>query len=158
MDERTDHVPDVSLIGKQLGELSFPIDRSKLAELARSLFDDDPAYHDPEAARAAGFDGIPAPPTATVLIDHWDPDGIPGFVRALGLELERVLHGEVAWDYIAPLRAGDELTARRRVADVSRREGKRGGTMTLVAVETEFTNQRGELVVRRLDTIIEREG
>ena len=52
---------------------------------------------------------------------------------------------------------GDTLTARQTVTGVHRRDGRRGGTMTLVTIGTEFTNQRGELTVRRTDTLIERE-
>ncbi len=59
------------------------------------------------------------------------------------------------WDYRAPVRVGDEITARRRVADVTQREGKRGGTMTFVSVEIELTNQDDELVAVQTDTIIE---
>jgi acyl dehydratase len=148
---------DPSIVGKEIGRISFPIERSKLAELSRVLGDDDPVWHDPQAARAAGFAGVPTPPTVTVLVDHWRDGGVAALVDAVGLDLGRVLHGEAAWEYLAPVRAGDELTARQVVSDVTTRAGKRGGAMTLVKVDTEFTNQRGELAVRRTDTLIERD-
>lgn len=142
--------------GKRLGTVRFPIDRSKLMELARALGDEDPVWHDPEAARAAGFDGVPVPPTVTVLADHWRPGGALAMVEALDLDLARVLHGEAEWELLRPLRAGDELTADQRLERVTTREGKRGGTMRLLAVLTEFSDAGGEVVVRRRDTIIER--
>ena len=43
-------------IGRDLGEARFRVDETKVMELARSLFDDDPVYRDEAAARAAGFD------------------------------------------------------------------------------------------------------
>jgi acyl dehydratase len=148
---------DPSIVGEEIGCVSFPIDRSKLAELAKAFGDDDPVWHDPEVARAAGFDGVPSPPTVTVLADHWRSGGVTALVEAVGLDLSRVLHGEAAWEYLAPVRGGDELTARQVVADVTTREGKRGGSMTLVTIDTEFTNQLGELAVRRTDTLIQTE-
>jgi len=148
---------DPSVVGKEIGRISFPIERSKLAELSRAFGDDDPVWHDPQAARAGGFAGVPTPPTVTVLLDHWREGGVAALVDAAGLDLGRVLHGEASWEYLRPVRGGDELTARQVVSNVSRREGKRGGAMTLVRIDTEFTNQRGELAVRRTDTLIERE-
>jgi acyl dehydratase len=150
-------MPDQSIVGKETARLSFPIDRSKVAELAKAFGDDDPVWSDTDAARGAGFEGIPTPPTVTVLMDHWRSGGVQALVGDLGLDLARVLHGESAWEYLTPVRAGDELTAVSTVADVTTREGKRGGTMTLIKSATEFTNQRGELAVRRTDTLIERE-
>jgi acyl dehydratase len=150
-------VVDPSIVGKQLGETTFPLDRSKLAELARSFGDHDPVWHDPEAAPAAGYDAVPAPPTVTVLGAHWRSGGVPGLVAAIGADLSRVLHGESEWEYFVPIRMGDTLTSRDYVADVTQRQGKRGGTMTLIKINADYTNQRGELAVRRIDTLIERE-
>jgi acyl dehydratase len=148
---------DQSIVGKEIGRIAFPVERSKLAELSKAFGDGDPVWYDPEAARAAGFAGIPTPPTVTVLMDHWREGGVGALVETVGLEMARVLHGEAAWEYLVPVRGGDELDARAVVKDVTTREGKRGGTMTLVTIDTEFTNQRGELAVRRTDTLIQRE-
>ncbi|MGQ0480093.1 MAG: MaoC family dehydratase N-terminal domain-containing protein [Pseudonocardia sp.] len=147
---------DESLIGKDLGTMTFPVDRSKVREFARSLGDRDPIYTDVEAAKAAGFTNIPAPPTFVVSSAHWREED--NMVEALELDLRRVLHGEAGWEYFAPVVVGDELTATRRVSDVVKRDGKRGGTMTMVSIETAFTNQRGELVVRQTDVIVETGG
>lgn len=146
------------LVGRELGEVRFPIERSKLRELARALGDEDPVWHDPVAARAAGFDGVPAPPTATVLAAHWSPGGTIGHAVALGLDVRRLLHGEAAWTIARPVRLGDELTATSVVAGVRRRDGARGGTMTLITVETTFVDRRGELVAQLRDTMIETAG
>jgi acyl dehydratase len=150
-------VVDPSIVGQEIDEVTFPVDRSKLAELARSYGDADPVWHDPQAAHAAGFEAVPTPPTVTVLVSHWKSGGVAGLVEAIGADLSRILHGEAEWEYLVPVRMGDTLTARQIVADVTQRQGKRGGTMTLVKIDTEFTNQLGELSVRRTDTLIERE-
>jgi N-terminal half of MaoC dehydratase len=148
---------DPAIVGKELAQFTFPVDRSKLAELSRAFDVEDPVWWDRAAAQAAGFEGIPTPPTVTVLADHWREGGVAGLVDAVGADLARVLHGEVAWEYLVPIRGGDELTARQVVSDVTTREGGRGGAMTLIKIDTEFTNQRGELAARRTDTLIERE-
>ena len=149
---------DTTIAGRQSAPVKFPLDRSKLAELARTFHDDDPAWYDEAAASAAGFDGVPAPPTVGVLADHWRQDGALAVATIAGFDIERVLHGEVAWEYLQPLRMGDELTATSTVKEITKREGKRGGTMTLATVETDFVNQRGELALRRRDVVVERGG
>jgi acyl dehydratase len=146
----------IEVVGTELGEVRFPIERGKVAELARACGDDDPVWRDPDAARAAGFDAIPTPPTVTVLADHWRAGGLLGVAEALGADPSRVLHGEVEWEYLDAVRCGDELTARQRVADVAIRHGRRGGAMTLVVLETAFLAADGTLVARRRDTLIER--
>lgn len=147
---------DPEIAGRELDEARFPVDRSKLAELARALHDDDPVWYDLDAAREAGFDEIPLPPTATVVAMHWREGGALANARAIGADLGRVLHGEAAWEFVAPVRVGDELTVTHRVGEVTEREGKRGGSMTMVGIEYEFRNQDGDVVVRRKDTLIER--
>jgi len=139
-----------------MGETRFLVDRSKTMELAKALFDDDPVYSDPEAARAAGFEAIPAPLTASVLASHWATRTTAETARELGMDLTRILHGEAAWEYVRPLVVGDELCGRTRVVDVKTREGSRGGTMTLVTMETEFVDAAGEVALRKRDTLIER--
>jgi acyl dehydratase len=144
---------DPSLVGTHLGTTTFPVDRSKVREFALSLDDHDPVYQDAEAARTAGFGAIPAPATFVVSSAHWRTDD--DMIAALGLDLRRVLHGECRWEYFEPVLVGDELTETRRVSDVTQREGKRGGTMTMITIETDFTNQRDQLVVRQTDVLIE---
>ncbi len=146
---------DPSLNGTELSSVSFPVERSKLAELARAFHDPDPIWYDPAAAAEAGFDGIPSPPTVTVLADHWRRNGALEAAIELGADLKRLLHGTASFEFLVPVRAGDELTGNARVVDITTREGKRGGSMTLATVEVEYVNQRGEVAIRRRDTLIE---
>jgi N-terminal half of MaoC dehydratase len=139
----------------ELESVRFPIDQSKLAELARAFHDPDPVWYDEGAAAAAGFDAAPVPPTVTVLADHWREDGAVSHALRLGLDLQRLLHGEAAWEYFHPIRMGDEILMSVRVLDRTTRNGKRGGTMTFVELEMTYTNQHGTVVARRHDTLIE---
>lgn len=146
---------DPDIAGKPLDSVRFPLDRSKLAELARAFGDDDAVWWDPQAAADAGFDRVPVPPTATVVVDHWRAGGALSTAIAIGADLKRLLHGEASWELLRPVRAGEELTARSAVKDVTTRHGKRGGAMTVVTLETEFVDDGGDVVVRRMDTLIE---
>jgi acyl dehydratase len=127
------------------------IEFGKIREFARAIKDDNPLYFDEEYARKTAG-GVMPPPTFTMTQGFWD-DG-QGRID-LGLDLRRVLHGEQEFEYLKPIYAGDVLTARAKISNVEKRPGKRGGEMTFVTVETEYRNQRDEVVLYARSTIIE---
>jgi acyl dehydratase len=149
-------MPDASMIGHELDRFPLPVESSKVREFARALLDEDPIYQDNGAARQAGFEGIPAPLTFAAASSHYRDD-LPQFEQ-LGLDLKRLLHGESSWEYLAPVRVGDQLVASRRLADVTTRAGKRGGDMTVCTFETEYVNQHGTSVIRERTVVIETGG
>src|SRR5262249_61277900 len=82
--------------------------------------------------------------TFSMTLGFWDE----GRTRPLlTYDVRRLLHGEQEFEYLAPVYAGDTLTATGRVADVYEKAGSRGGVMTFGVIETTFTNQRGEAVL-----------
>ena len=54
---------DKSLIGTPTGKSKITVERGPVSNFAKALTDDNPIYQNPEAAKAAGFENIPAPPT-----------------------------------------------------------------------------------------------
>lgn len=142
---------DKSEIGKTSSPVTMHIERGKIREFARAVKDDNPIYRDEVYARKAAG-GIVPPPTFTMTVGFWD-DGPRK--PLLTYDLRRLLHGEQEFEYLAPVHAGDVLTATTRVADVYEKEGSRGGKMTLGITETTFVNQRGEKVLLSRSTLIE---
>ena len=137
---------DRSIIGQWGPEGRLHVERGKIAEFAKAVKDDNPAYRQSDAP--------PAPPTFLMTIAHWM--GSLGETRqGIKLDYRRLLHGEQEFEYARPIRAGDVLTFRSRTKDVYQKEGKRGGTMTFVIGETEFKNQRGEVVAYMRNVAIE---
>jgi len=126
------------VIGLLVDEFSFAVEAGKVREFARAIMDPSPA-------------GVPL--TFSVVAGH-HRDARAAVVK-LGLDIEKVVVGEVEWSYERPLVVGDELTGRRVVADVKTREGSRGGTMTLVTLETEFRDAAGEVALRQREVLIE---
>lgn len=145
---------DTRLIGYEVGTTgSFPVERGKIHEFATALLDDNPVFHDPTYAASSPFGGIPAPPTFTMVQQHWGAamENVPD----VGLDFSRVLHGGQEFEYLKPIMAGDTLTGHGRIADIYEKAGKRGGTMTFVILEIEFTNQRNEKVATSRTVVIE---
>ncbi len=87
---------------------SYLVGREKIREFARAIGDANPAYLDPQAARALGYADVIAPPTFAIVLSLeaayaalFDPE--------LGLDYSRVVHGEQSFAYTRPIVAGDEL-------------------------------------------------
>ena len=142
---------DKSFIGRKGEPVTMHVERGKIREFAHAIKDDDPLYFDEAyAVREAG--GIVPPVTFLQTASHWD-DG-RGRPR-LPFDLKRVLHGEQEYEFLAPIHAGDVLTAVTTVVDVYEKTGKRVGSMSFAVIETEYCNQGGTMVARARSVTIE---
>ena len=124
--------------------------------------------------------GVEGPPvTATVEAGHvrrfaeaigddnprWQKEAPPTFLVALAgasMHLDDAedfgkgwLNGGNRFEYFAPVMVGDDITARSHVADVYDKSGS-SGEMLFIVFETQYTNQRGELVAKVRGTVIRR--
>ncbi len=59
------------VVGLPTGASTIQVERGPVTKFAESLQNDDPVYKNLEAAKAAGFDHIPAAPTFTFASQHW---------------------------------------------------------------------------------------
>ena len=109
----------------------YEVSAAKIAEFARALGDDNPAY---------GGDRPIAPPTFVAVISSgaWesmfdDPE--------LGLALRRIVHGDQRFTYRRPLRAGDTVHATLTIDKVRNR-----GASDIISSSVEVETLAGELV------------
>jgi acyl dehydratase len=128
----------------------YEVGREKIREFADAVGDPDEVYRDPEAARAAGHPDVIAPPTfptvftiraQRVLIE--DPD--------LGLDYSRVVHGEQAFHYHRPIRAGDRLVTTVHVDNIRAAAGN-----DILSTRAEVATEDGEPVLTAKATIVAR--
>ncbi len=156
------------IIGKPTGKAVVVIERGPVAAFADAVVDDNPAYKDPAAAKAAGLADIPAPPTFPFAMENWGkfaelqpadaPQGNP-LMAAMGPLMAKgglILHGEQEFVYHRPVVVGDVLVSEGKVVDAYQKESK-GKTMTFVVTETNWTDQKtGEPVVTARFNLIHR--
>jgi peroxisomal enoyl-CoA hydratase 2 len=143
---------DKTIAGKSFAPYEFRVERGKIKEFADAVGDPNPLYRDPVVAAQAGFAGIPAPPTLlrTFLYETSDSR------NALGVkDWSYIVHGEQEFEYLAPVVAGDVLSAQDRVVSIAEKESKRAGTLQIAVIETVFKNQRGETVQIARRTLVE---
>lgn len=155
-------------IGRPTGKGTVTLERSPLSNFAKAVKDENPIYADETAAEAAGFDGIPAPPTFAFAAAFWgaypedQPADAAGISNPLGEIIGRlmqsgglVLHGEQEFEYHKPVTAGMKLTHEGKVADVYEKESK-GKTMTFVVIENEYRDESGDLALTARMNILHR--
>jgi acyl dehydratase len=139
-----------SLVGKVYPPIRYEVGREKLREFAVAVGETDPVYHDEQAARAAGHPDIPAVPTFPVVLSFRAGAMVNGDPE-LGLDYSRVVHGEQAFSYQRPLRAGDRLLAAGRVAAIETK-----GRHELLTIATDITSEAGEPVCQATTLLISR--
>jgi hypothetical protein len=129
------------LIGKEYEEVSFDVDRDRIVQFADAIGDDDARFRS---------DAPVAPPTFMTVMQI-ATGGQVVLDQELGLDYSRVVHGEQEYVIERPLRAGDRLTARPRIADIYAR-----GPNEFLVVETVIEDDRGETVCVGRSTLISR--
>jgi acyl dehydratase len=139
-------------IGRQYPASStYEVGREQIRRFAQAIGDENPAYTDPEAARALGHPDVIAPPTfLTVLNFRFALEG-PVADPALGLDYSLVVHGEQSFELHRPVRAGDVLSSVASVEDI-----KDAGRNELITTRTEVTAADGEKVATLRGTIVSR--
>ena len=139
-------------IGHRFEPYTVDVEQGFLRLFAEAIGEEDSIYSDEAAAQAAGYRSTLAPPTYVSCLQGLAPTSWPA-ADLLGFDKARALHGEQAFDYLAPICAGDRLTLRERVVDLF---DKKGGQLNFVVTETEVRNEAGSLVARSRETIVVR--
>ena len=118
----------------------YAVGREKVREYASAVGETDPRYHDPDAARAAGFADVVAPPMFAAV--YCGPAIGPALLDPeVGIDFARLVHGAQEFTWHEPVVAGDEITTEVELDESSDRGG-----LKFFVFRTTSTNQRGELV------------
>ena len=132
--------PNTGAIGKQYEPNTYAVGREKIREYAAAVGETNPLHFDLEAARAAGYADVVAPPMFAVVYGARSV-GPAILDPAVGINFAMMVHAgqEFVWGPVVV--AGDEITTTASVKDISDR-----GEMTFYVFETVSENQRGEKV------------
>lgn len=127
-------------IGKTYEPTTYAVGREKVREYAAAVGETNPLHYDVDAARAAGYADVVAPPMFAVVFSSravgpalFDPD--------VGLNFAMMVHGGQEFRWGPVVVAGDEITTAASVKDISERGG-----MGFYVFESVSRNQDGETV------------
>jgi acyl dehydratase len=128
--------------------LPVRIDRKDIVRFAIATRETDPIHFDPDAARAAGYADVVAPPLFYVALRTSVFNLVPAHeLHAEGTPLRDIpplaytqaMAGETTAELRRPFVAGDEVTCGRRVVSAFTKRG-RSGTLTFVRFEYRYAD------------------
>ena len=128
----------------------YEVSRVKIAEFAQAIGDLSPLCRDRQAAQAAGYPDVIAPPTFAIVISMAS-SGRAVADPGLGINYAMVVHGEQRFEYSRPLHAGDVVTAQSTISGI-----REVGSITMLTTETEIRTVEGEHVCTGFSTLVER--
>jgi acyl dehydratase len=131
---------DTAAIGKQYAPVTYAVGREKVREYARAVGETDPLYLDVDAARAAGFHDVVAPPMFAAVYCS-GAIGPAMFDPEVGIDFARLVHSGQEFTWGPLVVAGDEVTTNLTVKDISERAGS-----GFYVFESVSTNQDGDMV------------
>lgn len=130
----------------------YAVDAALIAAFAAAVGASDPVHTDPEAARAAGYADVIAPPTLAVRFAQQSDRAYVADPEA-GIDFSRVVHGEQRFVHHRPITAGDEVLGAVTVDQV-----RSAGGHAMVTTRTELTTTTGEALATCTSTIVVRGG
>jgi len=137
-------------VGKEWPGSTYQVGREKIKEYANALGIDNPVHFDVEAARAAGFRDVVAPPMFAVV--YSSPAVAPAILDPeVELNFAAMVHGGQAFEWDEPACSGDEITTATRCLSIEEKDGK-----GFYVFETNSANQDGAHVARGTWTLIVR--
>ncbi len=153
------------MIGRRGPELRGSVSARDIARFAVASGEDSPIYTSLEAARAAGYEGIPCPPLLLTSVLEWGAGPALGELRADGtgvgreawlpLQGLRLMGGGQDLELHRPVLAGTEFVVEPALAAVERKQGG-SGELILLTIETSYRTVDGEPLVTCRETLIAR--
>ena len=128
----------------------YLVGREKVREFSRAVFASNPIHNDVDAAKAAGYADIVAPPTFAIVIQQFTLDQLVAEEDS-GIEMTHIVHGEQRFSYTRPIVAGDELTATLAVTSI-----KSLGGNAMVVAESTIVDSNNDHVVTAISTLVVR--
>ena len=145
---------NTAIKGKEYPPYAVTVERRKIKEFARAIGDLSPFYLDDEVAKAGPWGDIIAPPTFPITFrDERADTGM--LLRDLGVDISRLLHGELEFEYFKPVRPGQTYLCRGRVTDIYEKAGK-SGPMAFVVREITVTDSGNDVVALMRQTSVVR--
>ena len=130
----------------------FSVGREHIRDFATAVGATAPEHHDVEAARAAGYDDLVAPPTfAVVPAQRCDAQFVAD--PEAGVDFSRVVHGEERFVHHRPVVAVDELRGRLTIDAI-----RSAGGHQMATTRSELLDADEELVTTVYSTIVIRGG
>ena len=138
-------------MGKEEPPRCEEVEKGAIRRFVSALGDHNPLYEDVEFAKNSRYGGLIAPPLFALTLNR---ERRPQVDDRLG---RGAVNAGNDFEFFCPIRPGDVITSKKKLADIKERAGSLG-RMFILTEETTFVNQRGEKVATGRWTTIVHEG
>jgi acyl dehydratase len=168
----TDEVKALIGLESEWVEACDPVERGQIRRHVQATMDDDPIYWDEAYARNTKFGGVVAPPLFPLHAlrqpagtpDAFeraasDPDfdgsvrGLMKGLKPLPIPLTRVLNGGNQVEIYRLAKPDEKIRIKSKYLDIYQKEG-RSGTMVFLLTETIYATDKGEVLIKAIQTRI----
>ena len=168
----TDDVKALIGLESEWVEACDPVERGQIRRHAQAIMDPDPAYWNDEYAKSTAVGGVAAPPLFPLHALRVPADAPDSFERAatdpdfdgsvrgvmkglvpLPVPLTRVLNGGNDVEIYRLAKPGERIRVKSKYLDIYQREG-RSGPLVFLLTETVYTNEKGEMLLKSIQTRI----
>jgi acyl dehydratase len=147
---------DADYIGKEYPAFSVDVEKGRIKMFANAIGEQNPVYFDEEAAKKAGYKGIPVPPTFSFTITMEAGQSF-NILEDMGIPKTQAMHGEQGFTYYDHIYAGDTITGSQKITNIYE---KKGGALQFIDAVIELRNKnnvhvcdvRSSIVVRHKRT------
>ena len=136
-------------IGSLLDTSVLEVEKGKIKQYVRAMEETNPLYQDEDYAKKSRYGGLIAP---SGLLITQAMSGGASYDMPWKDPLQHSVDAGERIEFFKPIRPGDTLTLTRKLAGLSERESKSLGKMRVQDVEVTYTNQKGEVVARKVKT------
>ena len=141
---------ETKAVGKSWESATFEVDADRIRKYADAVGEGDDVHRDSEAAKAAGFREVVAPPMFAVVYSA--PAMGPAILDPeVGINFPAMVHGGQEFEWGEPVCAGDVITTEATCKEIYEKDGK-----GFYVFETVSKNQDGAETVRATWTNIVR--
>jgi acyl dehydratase len=137
-----------ALVGVEQEPITVEVDNSAIRKFATAVRFPEPPKHlhvDPEYAKTTKWGGIVAPPTFCTSFT-W----LAGLLDKINASMGKYrvgLNGGNEYELFEPVRPGDVLTAKPKLASVDEKDRDDGGAMLILDLQADFYNQQNKQVL-----------
>lgn len=134
-------------VGQETGRTTYEVTTQGIRTFARAVGYTEDKYYDESAARALGYEGLPAPP-GFLGMPRFNPKATGGRAETFKNPFTRRLNGGTEVEPIEQVYGGDVLEAVSRITSLELAEG-RLGQMLIQSSETVYTRESDGKVVAK---------
>ncbi len=144
-----------ALIGVETRPMVTEVERHDIQKFAVAVAwpnKPSPPYYDEEFGKRSKYGSIVAPPTFATSL-KWMGEAVERVNPTMG-KYRVGMNGGNEYEMDVPIRPGDVLTGRGKLASLKESPREDGGVLLILAFEGNFVNQRGEKVLTARQTLL----